>query len=394
MEEHNRFLHNKKSRKKNKNYKSNNEDNKQYPKMKIIIFIISLFLLLYLLIKIIIFFKKLNKKKSKNINAKVNNFFVLKEDDIEDIQTINKTQIHICMSLDNNLIYPTLVSMTSALENCDKNKIILVYYILLSYDFNISNLDIIESLRDKYPVKINYYKIPPRFNNLRSWTDKTTAIYYKLYIPFMFPNLKRYIFLDGDTLIYKDLNEMFNLDFNNSYVLGYPFHTAKQADISGVKIIKYINSGVMLVNNEKIINDKKDAELMDYTIKNCKKLSYPTQDPINIVFNNNIGFLPLKYGIYLIGSIEAFNKKVKKDMRVDINENELKEAINDPAIIHFSCCNPKIWNNVSYHDFGENSVCEKYKNEFYFYANKTNYYNEIYDLYIRNISNKNPDNKI
>ena len=187
---------------------------------------------------------------------------------------------------------------------------------------------------------------------------------------------------------------MFNLDFNNSYVLGYPFHTAKQADISGVKIIKYINSGVMLVNNEKIINDKKDSELMDYTIKNCKKLSYPTQDPINIVFNNNIGFLPLKYGIYLIGSIEAFNKKVKKDMRVDINENELKEAINDPAIIHFSCCNPKIWNNVSYHDFGENSVCEKYKNEFYFYVNKTNYYNEIYDLYIRNISNKNPDNKI
>ena len=181
MEEHNRFLHNKKSRKKNKNYKSNNEDNKQYPKMKIIIFIISLFLLLYLLIKIIIFFKKLNKKKSKNINAKVNNFFVLKEDDIEDIQTINKTQIHICMSLDNNLIYPTLVSMTSALENCDKSKNILVYYILLSYNFNISNLDIIESLRDKYPVKINYYKIPPRFNNLRSLYTVYVSKFKKIY---------------------------------------------------------------------------------------------------------------------------------------------------------------------------------------------------------------------
>ena len=110
------------------------------------------------------------------------------------------------MSLDNHLIYPTLVSMISALENCDKNKSILVFYILFSYDFNISNLVIIESLRDKYPVKINYYKIPPRFNNLGGCTHKTTAIYYKLYIPFMFPNLKRYIFMDGDTLIYQDLN--------------------------------------------------------------------------------------------------------------------------------------------------------------------------------------------
>ena len=98
--------------------------------------------------------------------------------------------------------------------------------------------------------------------------------------------------------------------------------------------------------------------------------------------------------IYLIGSIDAFNKKVKSRLRGSINENELKKAINDPAIIHFSCCNPKIWYNSSQHDFGENSVCEKYKNEFYFYANKTNYYNEIYNLYIGKISNKNTNNKI
>ena len=144
----------------------------------------------------------------------------------------------------------------------------------------------------------------------------------------------------------------------------------------------------MLVNNEKIINDKKDAELLDYTLKNCEKLVYPTQDPINIVFFNKVGFLPLKYGIYLIGSINAFRNKIKKDVRVDIDENELNEAIKNPAIMHFSCCNPKVWHSESYHDFGEQDVCKKYRNEFYFYANKTNYYNEMYNLYI----NKNSTN--
>ena len=58
--------------------------------------------------------------------------------------TINKTEIYISMSLDNNAIYPTLVSMTSALENNDNNKNILVYYLLLSHDFNVKNLEIFE----------------------------------------------------------------------------------------------------------------------------------------------------------------------------------------------------------------------------------------------------------
>ena len=72
------------------------------------------------------------------------------------------------MDLDNNLIYPTLVLMISALENCDTNKNILVYYLLISHDFNITDLNIIEFLKDKYPVIINYYKIPLYFNNLKS----------------------------------------------------------------------------------------------------------------------------------------------------------------------------------------------------------------------------------
>ena len=392
MDELYKFIPYSKNKKKKRSHKLNTlseEENSPKIKRKVIIFIISIFIISFIFIRItkILISKKNSyfKKASntRNISNRVKNLFILKEDEIDDILTINKTKIHICMDLDSNLIYPTLVSMTSALENCDKNKNILVYYLLISHDFNIPDLNIIESLKDKYPVKINYYKIPPRFNKLRNWTSNTTAIYYKLYIPFILPHLKRYIFLDGDTLIYKDLGEMFNLDFQDNYVLGYPFHTAKQADISGVITIKYINSGVMLINNEKVINDRKDAELMDYTLKNCEKLSYPTQDPINIVFKNKVGFLPLKYGVYLIGSINAFHNKVKKDLRVDIDENELKEALNDPAIIHFSCCNPKVWNKESYHDFGENEVCQKFRKEFYFYANKTNYYQEMYNLYIR-----------
>ena len=69
----------------------------------------------------------------------------------------HKNLIHICMALDNNQIYSTLISIISALENNNKEKNFLIYYLLLSYDFNTKNIEIFENLKNKYPVKFNYF---------------------------------------------------------------------------------------------------------------------------------------------------------------------------------------------------------------------------------------------
>ena len=156
-----------------------------------------------------------NKLLLKNIKEKINS----NKNNINQSLTINKTEILISMSLDNNAIYPTLVSMTSALENNDNNKNILVYYFLLSHDFNVKNLEIFESLKYHYDFKIKYFFIPNIFTDMDKWRDSDT-IYYKLLIPLMFPELERMIFLDGDTLIFKDISEIYNLPFNGNFVLG------------------------------------------------------------------------------------------------------------------------------------------------------------------------------
>ena len=66
----------------------------------------------------------------------------------------NRNPINISLSLDNSHIYPSLIVMTSALENNDKDKHILIFYLLLSYDFDDNNLEIFESLKLKYDVRI------------------------------------------------------------------------------------------------------------------------------------------------------------------------------------------------------------------------------------------------
>ena len=290
-------------------------------------------------------------------------------------------KIHISYSLDNKLIYPTLVSMVSGLENNNKNKNIIVYHLLLSHDFDTSNVEIFESLRKNYTVKINYYVIPHIFRYSKTWTAGTDCVYYKIILPIMFPNYKRIIYLDGDTLIRKDITEMFNLPFNGNYILGFPFFMGSIMDKLGINATHYINGGCLLFNIDKIRKDKKDVDLLQFTIKNNSVLRFREQDSINYVFYPKIGFLPLKYGIYMIGDKWKF-KELSRYTRSPLNLTEGYEAVKDPAIVHFSCCWPKVWTEGSKNLFKNHNICLRYKKEFYYYANKTQYYSTIYKLLI------------
>ena len=320
-----------------------------------------------------------DNSENKNNILKIKKIkYLYKEDNNTYIKT-NKTEIHIAMAFDTRGIYPTLVSVTSALENNNNNKNILVYHYLLSHNFEMEKLKILESLKEIYDFRANYYIIPNFFKNMRKWRN-SDIVFYKLLIPFIFPDFDRIIFLDSDTLIFTDISEMFFLPFNEAYVLGYPFHTANALYRFGIHSKKYINGGVLLINIKKIIKDGKDLELLNFTMKNGNNFTYLEQDTINYVYFNKIGLLPLKYGIYLYGNI---NKEIYMPKMEKLDIEEIKRAIDSPSIVHLCCCNPKVWYKNSKHEKKFNNICERFQKEFYFYASKTKYYNEIYNKYMQ-----------
>ena len=347
-------------------------------KVMILIFIIITAIQFFVII--ILLKKNYNKNDNKNIIK--GRLFLYKEDENNSKET-NKNKISIVMTSDDYGLYPTLVSMASALENNNKKENILIYHLLLSHDFNMEYIEYFESLKENYDFRINYYQIPNNiFNNVRRW-KKTYTVYFKLLIPIIFPDFERVIYLDSDTLIFKDLSEMFNLPFNNNYILGYPFHTPWMVTINHKHPKIYINAGVLLININKIRRDNKDFELIDFTRKYTKRLFFLEQDGINFVYYKKMGLLPLKYGVYLYGNITDFKKKYLYKLKIKIDLNELKKAIDDPSIVHLCCCNPKVWYRKTKHENKFNHICKKYQKEFYFYANKTKYYDDIYNEYMK-----------
>ena len=230
---------------------------KQKTLYNVVFFLFLLFLLLFvsiifLIVENIKLSHKIIEVKSKGEDFKIdsiseneeifsltNNIFGYKNE----IKANNLNQIHISYSLDSKLIFPTLISMLSGLENNNNSNNIIIYHLLLSHDFNTSKVEIFESLKMNYTVKINYYIIPHIFSYAQTWTSGTDCVYYKILLPLMFPNLERILYLDGDTLIRKDLSDIKTIPFNDNYILGFPFYMTYVMDMHGINATHYINGG-------------------------------------------------------------------------------------------------------------------------------------------------------
>lgn len=299
----------------------------------------------------------------------------------------NNNQVHIMVSLNNKYIYPLMISINSALINSNKNKTTLVYHILCSQDLRKKYINKLKSLLDIYPTNLEmiFYNMGNAFIKFKN-QKFSQVTYYRLLSPIFIP-LKRIIYLDSDTLIFHDLFEMFQLSFENNYVLGFLDILSGAVDYLGLKSEKYINAGIILINLEKIRKDRKHYELL-YMALNHKNLKHHDQTIINYVLYPNIGLLPCKYGIFNFPSLFDIKYIYLKNIRQNLDLTELKGALKDPTIMHFVLCYPKVWfENSKFNGVSTrtgtlyNSKCEKFHKIWMDYAKISPYFKEIKKKY-------------
>ena len=321
--------------------------------------------------------------KDSFLNSHIENITILNHTYNKNYKNLknNKINVHICVALDDKYIFPLLVSMESTLLNCNIDKTFLIYHILCAPDVTEKTLSILKSLMNKYSLNLEmiFYGMGDSLMYLHK-SRLSQVTYYRLLLP-LFVNLKRILYLDGDTLIYKDLGEMFQLDFNNNSVLGTLDYYSYGVDYLGLRSDKYINAGVILLNLEKIRNDKKYYDLINITTK--VGLNNEDQTAINFVLYPNIGILPNKYNVfnfYDTPDIQVYANY----LRQQINVTEIEEIVKNPTIVHHVICTPKIWNkktkyfeHVSACTQRNDCSCLKYHDIWLSFANKTDYYPEI-----------------
>lgn len=227
--------------------------------------------------------------------------------------------------------------------------------------------------------EMNSY-ISKEFANIKLKTLQyySADIYFRLFIPFLFKDYKKVLYLDSDIVIETDIK---NFDFNiGNYQISaaldtiIPFLNTQSERLEHMKNVLhlenenlYFNSGVLLFNLEKInIEEYKDKLLQAFQVE---ELLFPDQDILNKIFQNNVKFLSRKWNF---NSSPYVNDNFYEHIKGAYKEDFLY-AKKQPSLIHFTS-KYKPWNhnkNPNYESFWK-------------YARKTPFYEEI--LYARNLA--------
>ena len=284
-------------------------------------------------------------------------------------------QIPIASSLNNNYVYPIIVSITSILYNSVPNNF-FTFYLLLAPDVQEENLKKISGLKDKYPnCKFVFLRVENHFKNFFTGYYKSPTIYYRLELSNLITDVDKIIYLDVDTITHKDLTEFYNIDMGKYYYLGYPGHDMTAFEFNGTR--NFINSGCMLINLRKL--REVDAPKLFHEF--YEKFGTKKYDEyiLNAVFYNKISFLPLIYGIPDFGFTNpststpaAFLSKFKNYTNFTVEDFE--NASKNRVITH-GCYEMKKWWEFNYDkltDIGK---------QWLFYASKSNVFDEICQKY-------------
>lgn len=96
----------------------------------------------------------------------------------------------------------------------------------------------------------------------------TNICYAKLFIQDLLPDLDKALYLDTDLIIRDSLEELYNIPFDDNYIVGCQSHDYSKIQAKDLEIPKYLNSGVMLLD----LKAMRENNVSDYLRKNFKGL--------------------------------------------------------------------------------------------------------------------------
>ncbi len=270
--------------------------------------------------------------------------------------------IPIFLSSDDN--YSPFVATTIA-SICDNTKSNIDFYILDSFISEINKEKILELKKSFNNFNIEFIKIDSdkEFSDI-AYTNSENYIsistYNRFLIPKLKPQLKKVLYLDVDIVALGDIKELYDIDMENYHFAAIPESFITQQEDKETKNRlnlaqnhKYFNAGVFVLDNQYWVKNDILNKALEVENNYRGKLKYADQDILNIIFNNNYKILSQKFNLM----------------------TQAKTNINDIVIRHFNTdIKPWQYNPC----LSNNSLLMDNMLEFWKYAKKTPFYDELY----------------
>ncbi len=202
-------------------------------------------------------------------------------------------------------------------------------------------------------VDLSYYieKIQDKLYTRDYYTNTT---YFRLFIPELYPQFNKALYLDSDIVILSDIAELYNIDIDNNLVIAAPdgvmqsipvFREYSEKVVGVADHRNYFNAGVLVLNLDEL-RKFKFAEKFLYLLETVKFSVAQDQDYLNRICKGRVKLVPLTWNA------------------MPIPELHIKEE--DIKLVHY---------NLNYRPWHFDNVL--YEKEFWNYAKKTDYLHQI-----------------
>lgn len=251
--------------------------------------------------------------------------------------------IPVCMSSNNKYAPYLTVALRSILKNSnptDKYDIVI-----LEKDLSDANKRILKRYESDR-VSVRFYNLSDIIDSagvyFYTFSYFSIEVYFRLFIPCIFKNYEKVLWLDCDAVCMSDIAELYNQDLSDNMIgavkdiialnciLSDKYFNRQKEELSFENPTNYVNSGVLLFDIHKL-NDfdfvAKSLDLIKHFIP-----KFPDQDIINKVAEGHIKHLNLKYNstYYYNSILTDANLNLYRELY-----QEAKDALENPVFFHF-----------------------------------------------------------
>lgn len=266
-------------------------------------------------------------------------------------------EIPICFATDDNYVPFLAIAVASLLDNANKDNFYRIFVLITQ--LKQENIDKISKLQtpnssiEFISLAKELDKIKDMFH-LRDYYSKET--YYRIFIPNLFPQYKKVLYLDCDITVTGDISELYGTHIHGFYVGAAQEEVMQTFDVFGnyvekalgIKRDNYFNAGILLINCRRWRN-KLIAEKFVDLLNRYKFRVVQDEDYLNVLCKGHIRWVSL-----------GWNKTSYKNEKFDDK---------DLRLIHWKIN----WRPWKYKDV-------LYEDCFWKYAKQTDFYDQLIQM--------------
>lgn len=256
--------------------------------------------------------------------------------------------MHLFFGIDNNFVMQCGVALTSIGEN-NRNLPITIH--IISNELTVDNSFKLKNIASKYHYQYKLHTIDDAILSdcplLKGSDNGKIATYFRFLIPQLEPNLNKALYLDSDIIVRHSLKELWDWNITDCAVGVVPgqdnnkiqhFNRLRYNRDKG-----YFNAGILLMNLEYWRKHNVFNRLMQYVRQEGDNLKWQDQDALNYVLQNEKTILPIRYNLQ--------EGMLFTDDKLELDRKyfpDLKNAISDPTIIHYTSALKPWWKDCNH----------------------------------------------